>query len=240
MRRFIRGTKWQRIYDLQHNDRTNIYFRFLPNPKPEWSGIVPGCSHPHKNPNRNNLHTIERQAEQLAIAGINETPITDLSWLEDDISHFKINSPFGILVPGGAEHRESKRWPTECYIKIAQHLNKINITPVLIGGEAEENVLKTIKLGEPNAINLSKLTSLGQIATLGRLAKIAVGNDTGPMHIVAAVNCPSVVLFSDDSEPSQTAPRGKMVSIIQKTDLSDLKVEIVIKEIQNLKNVEKK
>ena len=127
MRKFIIGNKWSRIYDLQHNDRTSIYFRFLPKPKIEWSGIATECSHPHLNPNRNNLHTIERQAEQLKIAGINQTPKTDIDWLEDDIGIFDIKNPFGLLVPGGAEHRKNKRWPKENYASLAKYLKSVNI-----------------------------------------------------------------------------------------------------------------
>ena len=38
--------------------------------------------------------------------------------------------------------------------------------------------------------------------------RIAIGNDTGPMHLIAAAGCPSVVLFSRDSDPALCAPRG--------------------------------
>ena len=40
-------------------------------------GIVWGCSHPHNNRQRDNMHTIDRQAEQLAIAGIDCVPKTN-------------------------------------------------------------------------------------------------------------------------------------------------------------------
>lgn len=234
MRKFIIGNKWSRIYDLQHNDRTSIYFRFLPKPKIEWSGIATECSHPHLNPNRNNLHTIERQAEQLKIAGINQTPKTDIDWLEDDIGIFDIKNPFGLLVPGGAEHRKNKRWPKENYASLAKYLKSVNITPVLIGGKPEEKILREIESEENYVINLCNLSSFGHIASLARTATVSIGNDTGPMHIIAAAGCPSLVLFSEESNPDQTAPRGEKITILKKNNLSDLDLTTVVNKIKNL------
>ena len=58
-------------------------------------------------------------------------------------------------------------------------------------------------------------------------AELAVGNDTGPMHIAAAVGCRCVVLFSADSEPALTAPRGPGGSwpvVLRAPVLADLSV----------------
>ena len=50
-----------------------------------------------------------------------------------------------------------------------------------------------------------------------------MGNDTGPMHLAAAVGCPCVVLFSADSDPALTAPRGR-VRVLRAPHLADLPV----------------
>jgi ADP-heptose:LPS heptosyltransferase len=60
---------------------------------------------------------------------------------------------------------------------------------------------------------------------------LAVGNDTGPVHLAAAVGCPSIVLFSADSDPALTAPRagtGGRVVVLREERLADLKVERVV------------
>ena len=81
LRRRLRGGGFTRVYDLQTSDRSSFYYRlFRPGRLSEWSGIAKGCSHPHANPDRDSLHTLERQAEQLGAAGITEVPPPDVSW----------------------------------------------------------------------------------------------------------------------------------------------------------------
>ena len=58
---------------------------------------------------------------------------------------------------------------------------------------------------------------------LGAKAALAVGNDTGPLHLVAAAGAPTVVLFSSASDPALSAPRGQ-VAVLQADKLADLPV----------------
>ena len=106
LRARLRGGRFARVYDLQTSERSSLYFRlFWPGPFPEWSGIAGGCSHPHANPERDSLHTVERQAEQLRMAGIDAVPAPDLSWAEADLDRFDLPARFALLAPGGAPHR---------------------------------------------------------------------------------------------------------------------------------------
>ena len=66
-RRRLQREQFTRVYDLQTSGRSNLYFLLFPQPKPEWSGTAAGCSHPHTNAKRNDMHTLERQIEQLNI-----------------------------------------------------------------------------------------------------------------------------------------------------------------------------
>jgi len=227
LRRFITQSGFERVYDLQHSDRTHTYFRFFGRAKPEWSGIAKGCSHPHRNPARNAMHTLERQAEQLADAGIPETPPPDLSWLDGDLAGLDLPDRFALIVPGGAPHRPEKRWPATQYGALATALCATGIVPVAIGTNAEAAEIATICQIEPRTQSLLGKTSFGQIVALARRAALAVGNDTGPMHLIAAADCPAVVLFSRASVPAQTQPRGAAVTVIQRDGLADLGSEAV-------------
>jgi len=183
------------------------------------------------------MHTIERQAEQLAMAGIAETPPTDLGWLTSDIHRFALPRPYALLVPGAAQHRPDKRWPASRYAALARALAAGGMLPVLIGAAAEAPVMAAIRADAPMVRDLGGQTSFADIAELGRHAALAVGNDTGPMHFIAAVGCPSVVLFSAASRPAESAPRGARVAILQKPRLDDLGEDRVIAALATLGTV---
>jgi len=228
LRRWLRAGAFNRVYDLQTSDRSGWYFRLMgPGPRPEWSGIAPGCSHPHANPDRDFMHTIERQAEQLRMAGIDNVPDADLSWIDADTVRFGLSDRYALLVPGGAPHRPAKRWPAERYAELAIKLWTQGIQPVVLGGAAERAIGETIAAECPEVRDLTGQTSMADIAVLARHAACAIGNDTGPMHFIVAAGCPSVVLFSAESDPALTAPRGPAVTVLRETDLATLPVESV-------------
>ncbi len=223
----LRRRMFYRVYDLQTSGRSSWYFHLMKGlAQPQWSGIAFACSHPHRNPNRNRMHTIERQADQLAMTGIAETPLPDLSWLTSDISRFGLPDRFVLLIPGGAVHRPGKRWPARAYRALSAQLTDQDVTPVIIGGPDEAGLAAEIAAGT-GAFFLAGQTSFADVASLSRKAAAAIGNDTGPMHIAAICGCPSVVLFSKDSDPSITAPRGEDVTVLQRDNLCELNVSEV-------------
>ena len=227
LRRRLRAGRFDRVYDLQTSDRSGWYFRLIGDPAPEWSGIARGCSHPHRNPLRDRLHTVERQAEQLAVAGIAAAPPPDLSWLDADIARFSLPERFLLMAPGGAAHRPAKRWPEKRYGALAARLAARGLPPVVIGGPDETAVAAAIRAACPAAVDLTCETSLLEIAGLARRAAGAVGNDTGPMHIAAAVGCPSLVLYSAASDPALCGQRGPSVAYLERPVLADLAVDEV-------------
>jgi len=215
------------VYDLQTSHRSSLYHNFfsLIGQKPNWSGIKSGCSHPDTNPKRSSIHTLERQKEQLALSGLKDYISGDLSFLKAPIEEFKLTSPYLLIVPGCAIHRPEKRWPL--YHKLLPLMIKKGIRCVALGSEHEQSLLQSLEnhLTEEQKrffVNLCGKTSFGHIAQLARHAAAAVGNDTGPMHIISAVHCPSLVLFSKNSNPERCAPRGNKTQIIYQKDLKDL------------------
>lgn len=218
----LRNGGFGRAYDLQTSDRSSFYYRFFWPNFPEWSGIARGCSHPHANPDRDNMHTIERQAEQLAMAGIPVVPVPDLSWATADVSRFGLPERYALLAPGGAAHRPGKQWPPERFGELAGVLAEKEIRPVLLGAAGETPIMAAIRDRCPEAVDLSGETALLELAALGRGARLAVGNDTGPMHLLSAAGCPSAVLFSSDSDPALCGQRGPAVTIIRPDSLHGL------------------
>ncbi len=221
LKRRLDGGGFDRVYDLQTSDRSSTYFRLMGRPKPDWNGIAPGCSLPHDNPRRDFMHTVERQREQLAIAGIDNVPLANFDWIDNAATKFELPATFVLLVPGGSSGRPAKRWPTEHYIALATGLIEMGRVPVLVGADDEAETNAVISQACPRALNLTGQTSIADIACLARKASGAVGNDNGPMHLIAAA-CPSLVLFSAASDPALCAQLGPDVEILRRDNLADL------------------
>jgi len=229
LRRRLRAAGFKRVYDLQTSDRSAWYYRlFGPGPKPEWSGIAAGCSHPHANPGRDAMHTIERQREQLAVAGITEVPAPDLGWATAELGERDPGGNFALIAPGGAAHRPAKRWPAAQFAELAVRLAAMGYRPVLVGGPEDAGLTAGIAAQVPDALDFGGRTSLLDLAALGRRAALAVGNDTGPMHVFAVARAPSVVLYSKESDPALCAQRGPAVEILRRPVLAELTVDEVI------------
>jgi ADP-heptose:LPS heptosyltransferase len=221
LRRQLRG--FDLVYDLQTSNRSSRYFRLVG--RPPWSGIAAGCSLPHANPGRDDMHSLERQREQLEMAGVEGFPAPDLAWLREP-AFPGLPPRTALLVPGASPTRPAKRWPAARFAALADVLAGRGFSPVVIGTAAEAPLARAIS----GALDLTGQTSIAQIAAIAAAAEVAVGNDTGPMHLAAAMGCPSVVLFSADSDPALTAPRlpgGGWPAVLRVADLADLTVERV-------------
>ena len=232
--RSLRGGRFERVYDLQTSGRSSFYRYFIRNA--EWSGVAAGCSHPHANPGRNLMHTLDRQAEQLAMAGISPVPPADLSWVKVDIGRFNLPPAGGyvLLVPGGSAHRPGKRWPAHCYGELAAWLFERGLQAVILGSGAERDLADEIEAHCPSAVSFVDRTSFMEIVALACGAKWAIGNDTGPMHLIAAAGCASLVLFSGASDPALCAPRGSKVTILRREPLASLAISEVATQLNLL------
>ncbi len=147
--RSLRGFDF--VYDLQTSARSSRYFWLAG--RPPWSGIAPGCSHPHANPRRDFMHTRERQREQLLMAGVETFPAPDLAWLtrsrgdagESGIRAALPAAPYAVLVPGASPHRPGKRWPH--FPALARRLEARGLVPVVLGSRAETPLAAAIRQG---------------------------------------------------------------------------------------------
>ncbi len=216
--RRLRTAGFARVYDLQTSRRSSRY-RLLVGPRAEWSGIAPGASHPHANPGRDAMHTVERQREQLEMAGIRRFPPPDLHWLDADLDAFALPPRFALLVPGASPGRPGKRWPAERYGELAAGLG---LPAAVVGGAAEKPLAAAIAARAPGTLDLTGRTDFAALGALGRRAAFAVGNDTGPAHLIAAAGCPTLALFGPESDPALCAPRGPAVAVLRHPRLEAL------------------
>ena len=231
LRQRLRSKKFMRVYDLQTSDRSGTYFKlFWPDMPPEWSGNVAGASHRFFGPARDLLHAKESRRQQLTIAGITEFVPVDYRWLNGELP--ELPPRIGLIVAGSAPTRLEKRWPIENYVSICRRLIVAGFRPVLLGTAADAEVNKAIKKDCEDAIDLTGQTNFGQIAALARMSHIAVGNDTGPMHLIAQLGCPTLTLFSGASNPELCRPVGRMTAILQQPNLANLQITPVWETIK--------
>ena len=144
-----------------------------------------------------------------------------------DAGPFRVN----VAVGGGAAHRPDKRWSNENYQDLARHLISGGITPVFIGGADELPLTLDLAKVDPMCLSLAGETTISDLFVLARNAKLAIGNDTGPMHAAAASGCKTVVLYSAASDPTLCAQRGEDVTIHRVDDLKELSIETVTQDL---------
>jgi ADP-heptose:LPS heptosyltransferase len=97
----------------------------------------------------------------------------------------------------------------------------------VVAGTASERGLAEIIGG----IDLTGKTDFLQLASVFRGASLAIGNDTGPMHLAASLGIPCISLFSAASDPDLTAPRypdGSWPAILRAPNLRDLPVAQIL------------
>lgn len=114
-----------------------------------------------------------------------------------------LDEPVIAFLPG-AEYGEAKRWPVEYYAELANKLNDQGVQVWILGSEKDNAAAVTISQAN-KAVNLCGKTRLEDSIDLLSLCKSAVTNDSGLMHIAAAVNIPLVAIYGS-STPNYTPP----------------------------------
>lgn len=219
--KFFSKTKYDFVYDIQRNDRTRLYRGF--SAKDLQKVWLSGDKADYlRNP-------LALDASDIMVFA--QPP---LDWMKKDLSHFNLPNSYVLLVPGSAPQHPAKRWPAEHYAELAKKLSARGLTPVLIGTAAEADTAALIAAACPEAINLTARTAFTDIATLAFGAQAAIGNDTGPMHLISLCSCPVVSLFSHASDPAKSAPRGKAVAVLRAHPIENINVDDVITQLKLL------
>jgi ADP-heptose:LPS heptosyltransferase len=239
----LRRGRYQRVYDLQTSSRSAGYIWAFAPAFPEWSGISPGASHRHRHPRRDLMQNLDRLWDQLAAASVvaplpeGSAPGPDLAWAVADSDREQppleerlgIGRPYALIAPGASPGRPRKRWPVQGFAELADALERMGVTPVVIGGPQEADLGAEIARAAPRTVVAAGRTRLVDLAALGARAALVVGNDTGPAYLAALAGAPSLILFSAASDPALCAPRLPRLVVMQRADLADLDATEVIK-----------
>ncbi|MCG8379798.1 MAG: glycosyltransferase family 9 protein [Proteobacteria bacterium] len=218
---WIRRNKFERIYDLQSNDRSTIYCAL--------SGVAYRAgNHPrfpyHVHPEKKYIgecHSFERLNQIITSAGIQAaTPLPYLpipetvtkevsTWLD---KHGLLKKSFAILHAGSSPLHLKKRWPH--FLELAKKINQ-TLEIVWIGGndDIELNEL----LSKETGINATGAFDILGLAEFGKRAKFAVTNDSAPMHILSCSQIPVFGIFGP-TYPRRTHALGQLQNIITASD----------------------
>ena len=209
----LNNHEFQFIYDLQTSSRTSHYLKYFDSQRTITNGIGQYARNNHNiNKNRNNLHTIERQKDQLSLNNVKYEASDDLSWLYK--SNISIpREKYVMIIPGGSGKRVNKRIPINIYKMIIKFLTSKGLKIVIIGSKDEANICSDIESQFPDVINLCNKTNLLDVGKLSTKTELSIGNDTGPIHLASKGGKMTFVFFSKYSEANLCAPRGKNVQI---------------------------
>jgi len=106
----------------------------------------------------------------------------------------------------GAEYGEAKRWPAEYYAEVAREALKKGWQVWLFGSDKDIAVTTTINLLTQNkCLDLGGKTKLGEAIDLMSLCDTVISNDSGLMHIAAALNKKLIAIYGS-SDPTHTPP----------------------------------
>jgi len=125
----------------------------------------------------------------------------------------KPTKPILALCPG-AEFGPAKRWPAYHYAEVAKQKLAEGYDVWLLGSPKEQaDAAEIMAITDQRCVDLTGKTSLAQAIDLLSLASIVVSNDSGLMHIAAALQRPLVVLYGSSS-PGFTPPLSDKVEIL--------------------------
>jgi ADP-heptose:LPS heptosyltransferase len=112
------------------------------------------------------------------------------------------------LHPGGAATGLFRRWPRDNFEELAARLARdLGLGVVLVGGASERAMLEGIARAAGDGVVVAAGPPLGRIAAVIAKCRLFVGNDSGPLHIAAALGVPVVGIYGPTNEV-RTAPYG--------------------------------
>lgn len=116
----------------------------------------------------------------------------------------------------GAQYGVAKKWHPERFGYVADHLvREFGARIIIFGGPGDTTTARTVQASmREDALNLAGKTGLRGLMALTRRCSLFITNDTGPMHVAAALDVPTLAVFGS-TDPVATGPYGKNKSIVR-------------------------
>ena len=244
----VRKAKFDFVIDLHSLAETNLLGFFSGAPHRLYSRR-PGRSldylanfKPHPPPEEAGKHLVDRYLDVLKPLGIDnqirtpylKTMLADDAAVENLLKKEKahIGAPLVGLFPGSGH--AARRWPLERFAELADYLIRNDRVRVIVfmGPEEAGLVASMRKVFPPSTIFFDRLTIKELAAAQARLT-FFVSNDTGPMHIAAAVGT-SVIALMDRPTPHIFVPVGNHHRVMYGNTVQEITVDQVYKVAHEL------
>jgi lipopolysaccharide heptosyltransferase II len=127
----------------------------------------------------------------------------ELTWAAKRLQMMRLDGPrFLIGVHPGASFGPAKRWPPERFAALADRMiGELHANVLIFGSAAEAPLAETIARGMKHAPTvLAGKTTLTQMLALLAHCQLVITNDSGPMHLTAALGLPLVAVFGSTDE----------------------------------------
>ena len=111
-----------------------------------------------------------------------------------------------VLAPGAA-YGPAKQWPPSYFDAVAKHFSEKGWRIAVVGVPNDRTAGEQSCASVPNALNVAGKTNLAQLMAVLAKATVVISNDSGPMHLAAALGKTGVALFGS-TDPIGTGPIG--------------------------------
>jgi heptosyltransferase-1 len=119
--------------------------------------------------------------------------------------------PIAVVLPGAGQ--PEKILPPSTLAEIAQHLVALNHSVVVAWGPSERDRAEEVVTLGGSGVHLAPPTNLLELTSLLGSARIVVGGDTGPVHLAASLDVPTLAVFLT-TDPTRNGPMGAQVEIV--------------------------
>lgn len=166
----------------------------------------------HKGPVRHHSEHYLRMAERLGAVIKDPTLFAPIN-----LPPAKAPQSLRLGLCPGAEYGSAKRWPVERYAEAALAIaEQTSCEWVIFGAKGDIPLADELtQLMQGKCLNLTGKTSLQQLAEELRKCKLLLTNDTGTMHLAAALGVPTVAIFGS-TEPDWTGPLGNQHTVLRR------------------------
>lgn len=159
-------------------------------------------------------HLIEEYAYLLgqSASGWEAGLEVDADWLAQQTLPFALPERF-VAVAAGAIYGPAKEWPTEHFQEVVQQLAADGWPVLILGTEKDREQGEVIRQGHPEVINACGQTNLNQLVRVLAQSALLISNDSGAMHVMAALRRPQLALFGSTS-PTWTRPLNAQARLL--------------------------